>query len=245
MNTFEIAWVYKRGKLVGDTDAIRGVPAFPPHFYTSIKRKALKPADFQPPLPPGFSGETADCVTIQIEASSTFTRRGRVVCPVKNGTLQWQQPGLSLIAVIERYGHDAPLSFALGEGIITGNGAITASWAHDHHNILALGTSEEDIALAVNTVIAQQGGYVVVNQGRITGNIKLDIGGIISSAPMKRLAESVRQTRLAMKELGYKNQNELMSFSTLSLLVSPDIKISDKGLVDVRAQELVDFFYGA
>jgi adenine deaminase len=250
MNTFEIDSVYKRGKLVEKKDAIRGVPAFPPHFYTSIKRKATKPEDFQPPLPPGFSDDTADCValpcvTLQIEASSTFTRRGRAVCPVKNGKLQWQQPGLSLIAVIERYGHDAPLSFALGEGIITGNGAIAASWAHDHHNILALGTSEEDIALAVNTVIAQQGGYVVVNQGRITGNIKLDIGGIISSAPMKRLAESVRQTRLAMRQLGYKNQNELMSFSTLSLLVSPDIKISDKGLVDVRAQELVDFFYDA
>jgi adenine deaminase len=246
INTFEIDSVYKRGKRVGGADAARERgPAFPPHFYTSIKRKATKPEDFQPPLPPGFSGEMVDCVTIQIETASTFTRRGHAVSPIKNGKLQWQRPGLSLIAVIERYGHDAPFSFALGEGIITGNGAIAASWAHDHHNILVLGSNEEDMSLAVNTVIAQQGGYVVVNQGRITGNIKLDIGGIINSAPMKQLAESVQQIRLAMRELGYKNQNELMSFSTLSLLVSPDIKISDKGLVDVRAQELVDFFDGA
>jgi adenine deaminase len=242
LKTFEIAAVYKRGKLVGEKEARKAAPAFPPHFYTSVKRKPLGPEDFRPPLPPGFSGETADCATIQIETASTFTRRGRAVCPVRDGKLQWRQPGLSLIAVIERYGHEAPLSFALGEGVITGKGAIAASWAHDHHNILALGSNEEDMALGVNTVIAQQGGFVVVNQGRITGNIKLDIGGIISSEPMEPLAESVRRTRLAMKELGYKNQNELMSFSTLSLLVSPEIKISDKGLVDVRAQELIGFF---
>ncbi|MDR1096370.1 MAG: amidohydrolase family protein [Spirochaetaceae bacterium] len=244
MNTFEIDSVYKRGNLVGGQDTAReSAPAFPPHFYTSVKRKVTKPSDFQPPLPPGFSGETADCVTLRIEASSTFTRRGRALCPVKDGKLQWQQPRLSLIAVAERYGHEAPLSFVLGEGMITGNGAIAASWAHDHHNILALGSNGEDMALAVNTVIKQQGGFVVVNRGRITGNIKLDIGGIISSAPMEQLAESVRRTRRAMRELGYKNRNELMSFSTLSLLVSPDIKISDKGLVDVRAQEPIPLFH--
>jgi adenine deaminase len=244
MNTFEIDSVYKRGKLVGGEDTAReSAPAFPPHFYTSVKRKTTKPSDFQPPLPPGFSGGTADCVTLRIEEASTFTRRGRAACPVKDGQLQWQQPGLSLIAVAERYGHEAPLSFALGEGIITGNGAIAASWAHDHHNILALGTSGEDMALAVNTVIRQQGGFVVVNRGRVTGNIKLDIGGIISSAPMEQLAASVRQTRLAMRELGYKNRNELMSFSTLSLLVSPDIKISDKGLINVPAQERINLFH--
>jgi adenine deaminase len=247
IKTFEIDTVYKRGNPVTEKPFAGNIPAktvlaFPSHFYTGIRRKPLCPADFRPSLPAGFSGETIGCVTLCIEAASTFTRRGRAVCAVREGRLQWKEQGLSLIAVLERYGHEAPPGFALGQGIIQGDGAIASSWAHDHHNILVLGTNEEDMALAANTIIAQQGGFVVVTQGRITGNIKLDIGGIISSEPVEILSESVRQVRLAMRELGYKNQNELMSFGTLSLLVSPDIKVSDKGLVDVRAQKFLDIY---
>jgi adenine deaminase len=243
LETLAIASVYKRGVKVNPA-AFPGEegPAFPPHFYTSVKRKPLSAADFRPPLPEGFSGGTARCVTLGIEAASTFTRRGRAECPVRDGKLQWQEKGLALIAVIERYGHEAPLGFGLGEGILRGSGAIATSWAHDHHNILVLGSNEADMALAANRVITQQGGFVVVNQGRITGNIRLDIGGISSSEPMKTLAESVRLAREAMRELGYQNQNELMSLSTLSLLVSPEIKMSDKGLVDVGTQELIGLF---
>ena len=98
------------------------------------------------------------------------------------------------------------------------------------------------MALAVNTVIAEQGGYVVVANGKIAAIARLPVGGILSEAPVAELAESIRRVRAAMIDLGYNHTNVIMSFSTLSLPVSPELKISDKGLIDTAAQKIVSLF---
>ena len=70
----------------------------------------------------------------------------------------------------------------------------------------------------------------------------LPIGGVVSDKPMTKLGEKISNIRHTLQDLGYKNTNEIMSFSTLSLLVSPQIKISDKGLFDVKSQEKIPLF---
>jgi adenine deaminase len=259
--SFTIAAVYKRGKKVPPPgSAIKAVPsatgsadgalsgsaqtpsaAFPPHFYTSIKRRPIKAEDLVPPLPPGFQGESVSCVTMKIDSDSTLTRRGSRTLPVQNGKLLWQRQGLCLVTVLERYGHEASPSFGLTEGMFSGQGAAAASWAHDHHNILAAGTNEADMVLAVNTLIEEQGGYVVVKEGKIAANARLPVAGILSEAPIEELAAAIRQVRQAMNDLGYVHKNVIMSFSTLSLPVSPELKISDKGLIDTASQSIVNF----
>jgi adenine deaminase len=259
LHSFEIAGVYKRGYLV-DAPA-RNVPknqepasnggaenspqkkrSFPPHFYTSIRRKPLNVNDLTPPLPPDFQGSSIGCVTIRPDKASTFTGRGRIDCAVRDGKLCWQEQGLSLIAVVERYGHEAPVSFGLVEWKLLPKGAIASSWAHDHHNILVMGTDEAAMAQAVNRIIALQGGLVVVQNGQIAAEAPLPVGGIVSDEPLPVLAAAIRQVRKAMVNLGYKRGDEIMSFGTLSLLVSPALKISDRGLVDVKNQELVNLY---
>lgn len=98
------------------------------------------------------------------------------------------------------------------------------------------------MAAAANAVIARQGAYLVVRGGSVVAEAALPVGGIVSEAPIAELAESIRSVRAAMRELGYVHVNEIMSFSTLSLLVSPKLKISDRGLVDVRSQTLVESY---
>jgi len=251
---FSIEAVYKRGEKISRSGEKAGngiqepAAAFPPRFYTSIKRQPLKPADLAPPLPSGFKGESVSCVTIRLDPGSvfnpdsTFTCRGRKMLPVRDGRLVWQGQGLCLIAVIERYGHNSPLSFGLAENMFGGSGAVAASWAHDHHNIIAAGSNEADITLAVNTVIEEQGGYVVVKEGKVAANAPLVVGGILSEAPIEELGASIRQVRQAMTELGYVHKNVIMSFSTLSLPVSPELKITDKGLIDTASQSIIDLF---
>ncbi|GHV94912.1 adenine deaminase [Spirochaetia bacterium] len=260
--SFVIAAVYKRGKKIfrpGEAGAAANhaadgasgtapgcaqttVAAFPPHFYTSVKRRPLKTEDLVPPLPPGLKGESISCVTMKIDADSTLTRRGSRTLPVQNGKLLWQGQGLCLVTVLERYGHEAPPSFGLVEGMFSGQGAAAASWAHDHHNILAAGTNEADIVLAVNTLIEEQGGYVVAREGKIVANTRLPVAGILSEAPIEELAAAIRQVRQAMIDLGYVHKNVIMSFSTLSLPVSPELKISDKGLIDTVSQSIVGLY---
>ena len=194
-------------------------------------------------VPGALSGPAVtglDCVTIRIDPESTFTDRGSVRCPVSAGLVDWKTAGLSLIAAIERYGHEAPIRFGFVEVALKEEGAVASTWAHDHHNLLVMGSSARDMALAANALIDQQGGYIVVRRGEIIADATLPVGGIVSEGPLEELAESIRAVRTAMRDLGYVHIDEIMSFSTLSLLVSPRLKIGDKGLVDVETQTLVE-----
>jgi adenine deaminase len=91
------------------------------------------------------------------------------------------------------------------------------------------------MTLAANTVIARQGGLAAVRDGTLAAFVPLSVGGIVSEAPVETTAESLKTFREVMEGLGYRHQNGIMSLCTLSLLVSPEIKISDKGLFDVSS----------
>jgi adenine deaminase len=243
LETFSIRSVYKRGVLerseLYGPGADRG-SRFPASFYATVRRRPLAEDDFLVRTPAPTSATGLDCVTIRIDPESTFTERGSVRCPVSGGLVDWRAAGLSLIAAIERYGHEAPIRFGFVEGALKEEGAIASTWAHDHHNLLVMGSCARDMALAANALIGQQGGYIVVRRGEIVANAILPVGGIVSDGPLEALAESIRRVRAAMRALGYEHVDEIMSFSTLSLLVSPSIKIGDKGLVDVRTQTIVE-----
>ena len=243
LETFAIRSVYKRGVLV--RPELYGLGAdrrsrFPASFYATVRRRPLAEEDFQVRPPASVSASGLDCVTIRIDPESTFTERGSVRCPVSGGLVDWKAAGLSLVAAVERYGHEAPIRFGFVEGALKEEGAVASTWAHDHHNLLVMGSCARDMALAANALIGQQGGYIVVHRGEIVANALLPVGGIVSDGPLEALAESIRAVRAAMRALGYEHVDEIMSFSTLSLLVSPSIKIGDKGLVDVRNQTIVE-----
>ena len=95
---------------------------------------------------------------------------------------------------------------------------------------------------AANEVIKSRGGYVVVKDSKVLSKLELPIGGIVSDEDVSVLGSKLKSVRCAMKDLGYDHMNEIMSFSTLSLPVSPELKITDKGLIDVRKNEIVSLF---
>ncbi|WP_345907219.1 adenine deaminase C-terminal domain-containing protein [Sphaerochaeta sp. UBA5849] len=117
---------------------------------------------------------------------------------------------------------------------------MCSSWAHDSHNLLVLATSVELAVRAVNRVIAEQGGIALVDESEETF-IPLPYGGIISIEPIAVLSGQIQQVRTWLVDHGYQAREEIMNFAVLSLPVSPELKISDKGLVDVRKQQLVDW----
>ena len=144
--------------------------------------------------------------------------------------------------VQNRYSGHGELAFGFVENGVKGHGAIGATWAHDHHNLMIMGTDVPSMLAVQQQLVDDHGGYVVAENGLITANTPLPIGGIISSEPIDELGAKLATVRQAMRQLGYQNSNEIMSFSTLSLLVSPAIKISDKGLFDVKTQQPIPMF---
>ena len=92
---------------------------------------------------------------------------------------------------------------------------------------------------AQNRVLELQGGYVAAEGGRVTAEAGLPVGGIISDGPVEALAKQLGGVREAMRRLGYENNNEIMSMSTLCLPVSPSLKLTDFGLLEVKTQRRV------
>lgn len=239
VETFEIDAVYKNGTLVhraGDDMAYpENPPAFPAAFYDSIQCKKLSESDLKIAAP----GDRAIVNVIQIQEVGTFTEPVQREVAVVDGYLDWENSGLSLIVVMERYGKNGNIGYGFVEHALREKGAVATTWAHDHHNLMVMGTSIEDILAAQADVLQLKGGYVVSQNGAITARCPLPLGGILSEEPVPVLGKQLEHVRRAMQDLGYKNTNEIMSFSTLSLPVSPKLKMTDIGMVDVHTHERI------
>lgn len=247
LDSFEIEEVYKDGEVVFSKsegikeEYFKTKSSFSERFYNSIKVKSITKEDLLIKVPKLYNNKVT-CRTIKIFENTTFTEEGEITLNITNNILEWENKDCCLIAVFERYGKNNNVSFGLVEGEIIKEGAVATTWAHDHHNIMVMGRNVEDMVLAVNQVISSGGGYVIVNKGSILAELSLPIGGIVSDEPIEVVGKNLKKVRQAMKDLGYKHMNEIMSFSTLSLPVSPALKITDKGLIDVKAQKFVSLF---
>ncbi len=134
------------------------------------------------------------------------------------------------ISVVNRYSDVKPaVAFIKNFGLK--KGAIASSVAHDSHNIIAVGTSDEDLCKAVNAVIENRGGLSAVSDDFIF-TLPLPVAGLMSNEDGRIIAEKYHKIDLVSKELGSKLHSPYMTLSFMALLVIPSIKLSDKGLFD-------------
>ncbi|MDN2639359.1 adenine deaminase [Enterococcus avium] len=145
------------------------------------------------------------------------------------------------IAVIERHHNTGNAFVGLLKGYGVKKGAIGLSIAHDSHNLIVTGTNDEDMAAAVKTLKEQEGGVVLIESGKIIGNMALPIAGLMSDLTGEKVAQQeAKINRLAHEVLGVSNNvDPIMTLGFMSLAVIPNLKITDIGLVDVTKFEIV------
>ena len=243
MDDFNIEIVYKDGNIVYDKSAEkvmlrRKASLFSDNLYKSINCSELRMEDLDIRVTDDVKVKKAICNVIEIEKSGTFTRRTKRTLPVKNGILDWENSNLSLLVVMERYKNTGQISFALTD-ILKKKGAVGTTWAHDHHNLMVMGTDKESMIYLQHLILKEQGGYGVSVGSLLKAFCPLPIGGILSDEPIEVIGKNLSKVRLAMEELGYENSNAVMSFSTLSLPVSPTTKVTDKGIFDCITQQKI------
>lgn len=230
--------------LSGSDSAIRsdnpdapGERAFPPHFYHSVHCKKAQPSDFQIKAEKPCAKVLVN--VMKISTFGTVTQRVERELAVRDGLVCWQEAGLCLAVLFERHGKNGNIAYGLVEGAFQKKGAAATTWCHDSHNLLVLGNSVPDMVAAQNRVVELEGGFVAAREGRPFAEARLPVGGIISDAPLNELADDLGRVRQALRELGYVNNNEIMSMGTLALPVSPALKLTDYGLLDVKNQDKV------
>lgn len=176
---------------------------------------------------PGEVLTTEDHVTVKRDGDGNFVYN--------------DQEDVTKIVVVERHHNTGNVNVNLLSGYGIKAGAIAISIGHDSHNIIATGTNDDDIFMAVNELIKQEGGAVVVKDEKVISRMELKIAGLMCNLPAeKMIAQQDALDEAVHEELGVPdNVNPVMTLSFMPLAVIPKLKITDKGLVDVEKNAFV------
>jgi adenine deaminase len=143
------------------------------------------------------------------------------------------------VAVVERHKQTGNIGRGLVKGFGLKKGAVASSVAHDSHNLIVVGTNDSDMAKAISVLAEKNGGIVIISNEEIRGLLELPIAGLMSEQSAKTVSHKMRQFKNALTELGCKLREPFMALSFLTLPVIPELRITDKGLVDVRKMQFV------
>jgi len=238
LEKLHIEAVYKKGKRYRREDEPHIPSPFGKEYYHTIHCRAAQMSDAIMRNEQVANGKASYHV-IEVQPHGTFTRLLTEELPIENHCVAYAKQGLALALLFERHGKNGGVSKAFVKNAMTGMGAIASSWTHDSHNLLVEGTDPESIIVAQQYIREKQGGYVVVEQGKVIAFCPLEIAGIVSEAPLQELAYNIGRVKEAMEKLGYQNDNPLMSFATLTLPVSPAFKLTDKGILNTKEQTFI------
>jgi len=192
-----------------------------------ISELALKPAGAEMPV--------INIIPDQIVTKKTMEKpkleNGFVVADIERDILK--------IVVVERHKKTGNIGVGLIKGYGLKKGAIASSVAHDSHNIIVVGTNDGDIVKAINEVKAMQGGLVVVLDGQVIGAMALPLAGILSLEPAGVAVAQLDDIETLVKEMGVSVESPFTLLSFMALPVIPEIRITDKGIVDVNKFEII------
>lgn len=164
------------------------------------------------------------------------SRHLHIAVTARNGEVHVdRQRDLAKIAVVARHKGTSGVRVGLVQGFgLTAACAIGTTVAHDCHHLIVMGTSENDMALAANRLAEIGGGQIVVKEGEVIGMVDLPIAGLMSAEPAQTVAGKAASVLKGFKACGCRLNNPNMQLSLMALVVIPQLRISDRGLVDVE-----------
>lgn len=143
------------------------------------------------------------------------------------------------IAVQERYGRGQKPATGFVKGMGLKSGAIGSSVGHDSHNAVSIGVNDEDILLCLERIKSLGGGFVVAQGGKIKAELSLPVGGLMSVDSSEKISQAIEKLRAQARKQGCELADPFLQMAFLCLAVIPDLKITDRGLVDVRTFNFV------
>ncbi len=231
LKTFDIQDVYLQGR-PWHTCRFRPIPS-PPN---SMRIAPVTAADFQ------MVAGSGRIQVIGIIANQIVTENRRLAPNISNGRpIADALRDIAKLAVIERHRGSGQMGLGFVQGLGLARGAIAATIAHDSHNLIVAGMTDDDMAAAAMATAARGGGLVVVHQGQVLAHLPLPIAGLMSDQPIETVYRDFQQVLAACRQLGAV-RNPFMVLSFLALPVIPSLKLTDCGLVDVEAFQLTDLW---
>jgi adenine deaminase len=230
LESFEPDTVLKRGAPVEDYPS----PAVPEWVRNSVRVAPIASNDFAIPWQGGAARVIGlidgQIVTDELREEPKV-EDGFAVADTENDVLK--------IAVVERHLGTGRVGLGFVKGFGLRRGAIASSLAHDAHNIIVVGADDGDMTRAVQRLAETGGGLVVINERGVQAELPLPVAGILSDAPFEEVVELSDACLAAVRELGCEFPAPFQTLSFLALSVIPKLKITDRGLIDVEAFDIV------
>ena len=146
------------------------------------------------------------------------------------------------LLVVERHRSSGNIGFGLVKGFGLASGALASTIAHDSHNIIAVGVDDTDLLKAIVEIGRMHGGMVVVDRGKVLARLPLPVAGLMSEKSADAVVKKINEVHRAARHLGVKIDEPFSAMSFLALPVIPELKLTDRGLVDVNRFAFVDLF---
>ena len=209
--------------------------AYPKWATNSVNlKRPLKADDFT--LTVKTKKEKVSASVIGVIENQAPTRHLKFEMPVENGALKADvERDIAKVALVERHKGTGAVSL----GLVSGFGfnrkcAIASTVAHDSHHMVVVGTDEASMAEAANSLARSGGGQVVVVEGKVRAQVELQIAGLMSTERADMVAKKAASVLDGFRVCGCSLNNPNMQLSLLALVVIPELRISDLGLVDVQ-----------
>jgi adenine deaminase len=233
--------IAQKGKWVVDLPK-RTPPAW---ARNSVKlKRTVKADDFKIQVKTKNTGVKANIIGV-IENQAP-TRHLICEVPVTDGEIHADlQQDIAKIAFVQRHSGLSGITLGLVSGFgFKSKCAVASTVVHDSHHMLVVGTDDESMALAANTLAVCGGGQVVVKNGKVIGQVELKIAGLMSDERVDVVAKKAETLLKGFRSCGCQLNNPNMQLSLLALVVIPELRISDKGLVDVTKFKVVPLVEG-
>lgn len=233
------------GELVAEKGRLTvpvGGYVYPEQLRASVKitRKIL-PSDFILKAPLGM--ETVRVRVIGVHDSNVLTTAMVEALPVRNGEVELApEKDICKVAVINRHTSEGGMSIGFVHGFGLKKGSVASTFAHDAHNLIVLGTSDAEMAFAANKLVESGGGMTAVEGEKVLALLRMPIAGLMSDLSAQEVASALSELSEAWLALGSPLASPFMTMSLLSLVVIPEIRITDKGLVNVYNNSFTTLF---
>jgi adenine deaminase len=236
LKDFQVKMVYYRGKKVAeDGKPLFDLPQAPANHLSRTVN--IKPFTIDR-LKLKASGEQA--LAIEIVPRQIITRKKQVKVNTKDGFIVTDPTrGILKVAVIERHKATGNIGLGLVIGFGLLRGALASSTAHDSHNIVVVGASDEDMFAAIKEIERLQGGLVVAAGGRVLGSLATPIAGLLAAEPLETVVSGLMRLQQIARDLGCLLPAPFATLSFLALPVIPELRLTDLGLVDVVEFKLI------
>ncbi|MFD1781528.1 adenine deaminase [Fredinandcohnia salidurans] len=235
LEAIEITEVYKSGNLVAQngrfvaTSPAKNVPNT--QLLSTVHVSELHEKDLQISF-----GDGNKANIIEIIPNQLITNKLVEQVTVENGNFQpsLENDQLKLV-VVERHKNTGNIGLGVVKGFGFTDGAIATTIAHDSHNIVATGTNDADILVAIQGLKDMNGGLVIVRNKQIIASLSLPIAGLMSDKDSQTVNLELEQISLSLSQLGFTGDfNPFLTLSFLTLPVIPSLKLTDLGLFDVE-----------